>query len=314
MEAVSRPVSMERLSRFLVEHESCDAGFDVGHPAGLGNGPISMTCRGCGKAYEYTPGTIEIEREIEFEPVMMAAPGAPPRELPPASRTPVKLPAGRPPNQQRDRIVAAALLVFAVAAIAFAVVRVMEAREGPAEPAAPTPAATEAKPQPSQAAPQPDTEPAPEAGAPRPDGSQALVAGPGEKEMKMVRFSLIVPDAWTQRAAEGGTLIGPPGSGPVSAQVFFEENPAVGRSTMIARSVEFARARVGGGTVGAVSRTRVGGDPAFEFRVRGARGSAIVLGVLADPYRYLVVGDIGRAASAAQEADLRRALATFRPS
>lgn len=341
MEAVSRPVSLEGLSRFLVEHESCDAGFDVGHPAGLGNGLISMTCRGCGKAYEYATGTIEIEREIEFEPVTVASgAGAPPkellpRELPPKGEPRARKPAAGGPNRRRDRIIAAGLLVFAVAAFAFAVIRVLEAREGPAEPPAPTPAAGEAKPQRSEAASQPDRTPAPQPQTqtqqrqaqaqqprtPRTGGAApvaaapvAPAAGPGEKEMKMVRFSLIVPESWTQRAADGGTLVGPPGGGPVSVQVFFEENPAVGMGTMISKSVEFARARLGGGTVGTVRRTRLGGNPAFEFRVRGAGGSAIVLGVLAGSYRHLVVGDVGRAASAAQEADLRRALATFRPS
>ncbi len=337
MEAVTGPVSLEGLSRFLVEHEACDAGFDVDHPAGLGNGLISMTCRGCGKSFEYSPGTIEIEREIEFEPVTMAASGVPPRELLPMGEARARKPAPGGPNRRRDRIVAAGLLGFAIAAFAFAVIRVLDAREGSDELAVPTPAAKESKPQQGQATPQPQaqqtrakqpqaqqTQPRqpqakqPQAQQPRQTPAAAApgapVAGPGEKEMKMVRFSLIVPEAWTQRAAEGGTLIGPPGPGPVSVQVFFEENPAVGIGTMIDKSVEFARARAGGGAAGPVSRTRVGGNPAFEFRVRSAGGSEIVLGVLAGSYRYLVVGNAGPAASAAQEADLRRALATFLPT
>jgi hypothetical protein len=81
MEATRRPpTTLKGLSRFLVEHEPCGAGFDVFHPAGLGSGRVSMTCRGCGATYEYATATIEFEREVEFEPVGAGAadPGAAP--------------------------------------------------------------------------------------------------------------------------------------------------------------------------------------------------------------------------------------------
>jgi hypothetical protein len=130
----------------------------------------------------------------------------------------------------------------------------------------------------------------------------------------MLRYSLVVPDAWTQRPADGGTAIGPPGTSPIAVQVFFEENPAVGIGTMIEQSAGFASDRVGGGTVGAASRTRVDDNPAFELRAGRGGTSATVLGLLADPYRYLVIGDVGVAATPEQAAAVRRALETFRPS
>ena len=306
MEAVRRPVSLGGLSRFLAEHEPCDAGFDVEHPTGVGNGLISMTCRGCGKAYQYSPGTIEIEREVEFAPVLPPAVGAP-RELP-ERRQP------KAENQTRDRMVAAGLLILAIAAFAVALIRVLDANEADPEPT-PPPAATATPPPVPE--PQPEAQPTPEPQSAQPTPAEPvnpLIAGPGEKEMRMLRYSLIVPEAWTQRPADGGTAIGPPGTSPISVQVFFEENPAVGIASMVGQSRLFAVERVGGGRPGPVSRTRVGGDPAFELTAGRGGTSATILGVLDGAYRYLVVGDIGVAATPQQAASVRRALETFRPA
>jgi hypothetical protein len=63
-----KPGMLEGLSRFLVQHERCGAGFDVAHPAGLGSGRVSITCRGCGARHEYATATIEVEREVRIEP------------------------------------------------------------------------------------------------------------------------------------------------------------------------------------------------------------------------------------------------------
>jgi hypothetical protein len=80
---------LEGLSRFLVQHERCGAGFDVAHPAGLGSGRVSITCRGCGARHEYATATIEVERELKIEPLdwpRRAAPPVPP--VPPPRPTP----------------------------------------------------------------------------------------------------------------------------------------------------------------------------------------------------------------------------------
>lgn len=79
---------LQGLSRFLVQHERCGAGFDVAHPAGLGSGRVSITCRGCGARHEYATATIEVERELKIEPAERRAqpqpPAPPPRSEPPA--------------------------------------------------------------------------------------------------------------------------------------------------------------------------------------------------------------------------------------
>jgi hypothetical protein len=71
-----QPGMLEGLSRFLIQHERCGAGFDVAHPSGLGSGRVSITCRGCGARHEYATATIEFEREVTIEPI------APPPQAP----------------------------------------------------------------------------------------------------------------------------------------------------------------------------------------------------------------------------------------
>jgi hypothetical protein len=158
--SVEQSTALKGLSRFLVAHEPCGAGFDVSHPAGLGSGRVSMTCRGCGQTYEYATATIEFEREIELEPLATdaAAPAnaavvVPP--LPPSPPPPPELealpeagpeaetgleaePEPEPPppeskqrgqaHRLRDRTIVAALLVFAFAALAYAGVRLAHDR------------------------------------------------------------------------------------------------------------------------------------------------------------------------------------------
>src|SRR5881397_343002 len=91
MEASRRqPGMLAGLSRFLVQHERCGAGFDVAHPAGLGSGRVSITCRGCGARHEYATATIEFERELSIEPAGAGGGRQPPPESteapPPAAR------------------------------------------------------------------------------------------------------------------------------------------------------------------------------------------------------------------------------------
>jgi hypothetical protein len=91
MEASRRqPGMLEGLSRFLIQHERCGAGFDVAHPAGLGSGRVSITCRGCGARHEYATATIEFEREVKIEPME-------PRRPPPPPRQPIPPPSGERP-------------------------------------------------------------------------------------------------------------------------------------------------------------------------------------------------------------------------
>ena len=87
-----QPGMLEGLSRFLVQHERCGAGFDVAHPAGLGSGRVSITCRGCGARHEYATATIEVERELRIEGAPLregtsrpsqSEPASPPQRIPP---------------------------------------------------------------------------------------------------------------------------------------------------------------------------------------------------------------------------------------
>lgn len=162
MPASKQSTQFEEMGRFLVEHETCGEGFDVTHPRGDGGGTVAIRCRGCGGTFDYATTTIEIEREIELEPIPVASPPraehddeAPTDELelptpavaskpppsagrpaggPPPSKSPPSAPRhGRPaprprPRQhpgltRRERLLSGALLAFALCAVTFAVVR-----------------------------------------------------------------------------------------------------------------------------------------------------------------------------------------------
>lgn len=273
MGAAERSTSLEGLGLFLAEHEPCDAGFDVKRPGGSGNRGLFLTCRKCGKSFEYASGTIEIEREIEFS------------ALPAPIPLPLSAPLRKPRSRWRDRIVAATLLLLVLAAFLFALVRINETPSGTASESSP-PA-------------QPPTR-----------GSAGLE---NERLLRLGRFSLAVPAGWTSAAAEGGTIVGPPGVSPATVQVFFEDGATGGLRAMARQSARFARSRVDGRPADAARRTRVEGDPAFQLTVRGPTRTELVLGILAGSTHYLVIGNVDEDAGATQEAAVRRALRTFRP-
>lgn len=321
MEAARRrPTALDGLSRFLIEHEACGVGFDVSHPAGLGSGRLSMTCRGCGRAHEYAAATIEVEREIEVEPVTVTA-------RPPAR--PLATPRNRrlPTRRSRDRAIVAGLLAVSIAALAFAGIRLST---GTGESSAPVAAATH--PNPTRAAPRARTRSPQAAATPNPQAGQAKRETPsrgqgegaaaakpptrpvaGEKLVKTPRFSLIVPDSWRQRTVDGGLLLAPPGAAPTSVSAFYESNVEMTLQAMSAKTAEFLRSRAPTGTIVSSKRLRVGGHPAFKLRDRSPAGSETALGVLADPYRYLVVTGVEAGAAAPIRAAAARALRSFRP-
>jgi hypothetical protein len=118
MEAGRQPGMLQGLSRFLVQHERCEAGFDVAHPAGLGSGRVTITCRGCGARHEYATATIDLERELSAagapeetrpgapEPAPAApseAPAIPPRPAPYPDAAPGPAPDREPATVRRAR-------------------------------------------------------------------------------------------------------------------------------------------------------------------------------------------------------------------
>ncbi len=305
MEAARRRAPSEGLSAFLVEHDACGAGFDVSHPAGLGNGSLRIVCRGCGAGFDYAPGIVEIEREIELEPV-----GATVTPLPVPPREPATAEPGPPPRRPgptlpRERIVTVALLLFALAALVFAVIRLSQGGDDDTQPAREAPSVS-AKPAPAPA-PAPATTEAPQ---PAP----AKVKAGSDVRVHTTLFSLVVPASWTSRGSGAATVYSPTGVAPsASVEVFYERNPTIDRGEMVAATAQLLGSRAGG-AVGSPRYLRSGDDPAFELEANGPRGTQTALGVLAGPYRYLVIANAADRVSAANRAALRRALAGFRAS
>ncbi len=339
---------LKGLSYFLVEHERCGAGFDVAHPSGLGSGHISIVCRGCGARHDYATATIEFEREIEFAPVPIASAQAaaappPPRRverleplealgpLPaleeaapakwePLSPRPEKSPSGAPPRKgkwTRDRIITGGLLVFAAAALTFAVIRISNSVNQSSGTSAPAPIQTAPTPKAPKAAAAPGVRPGPVAPAPThtKKAPKASVASPSPplRTIRTARFAITVPVTWTQHASGGGLKLAPAGAAPMSIQVFYENDPSLSMRRMATETASFLRSRDPGATVSNPVAVRVAGNPGIKLRANGPAGSQTALAVLSGPYRYLAVESVDPGTPAPRKAQADRALNSFRP-
>ncbi len=308
MEAAQRPNPLNSLSEFLVEHESCGEGFDVAHPGGIGNGHISMTCRGCGQTFDYSLDTIEVEREIEFTPTTIAA-GAPPiADGPPPAKGEnggrKDGDSGKPSHRSRDRVLIGTLLVFAIGALAFAAIRLGGDRSSSSgESTTPAPPTAQGK---KPAAEDSGGKQAPE-GRAEPSSKPAKV-----KLVGTAQYTLSVPGAWTTTDFSGGKLYAPPGSEAGSVLVFSEQNPGLDSREMTERTAEYLSSTAPGGSIQAPRPLRVGGVPGFELRDSGADGTQVARGVFSDPYRFLVIATVTKAASPVLRRDVRRAFLSFK--
>jgi hypothetical protein len=340
---------LEGLSRFLVQHERCGAGFDVAHPAGLGSGRVSITCRGCGARHEYATATIEVERELVIEPIepqppAAEPPGIPPRPAPyPESRRPAPLPpagevavperrsrrrevdltraepaapstpaetgrpaiparrsraeAPAPPGFLRSPRTTIALLVVTVAALGFALLRLVNDDGGESK--------------------NPVAQPAPPASAPAqpaPSGSSGLPAPtePPTTTLTTERFSVQTPPGWTKQTAGGGLLLEPPSGDRVDVQIFFERSPELSANQMAHDTADFLRRQVPGAIL-YPRRIEIAGTAANELTARGPGETAIAVDVLRGPYRYLIVRRIFAGAKPHASLAAGRIVRSFRP-
>jgi hypothetical protein len=295
-----QPAMLEGLSRFLVEHEPHGEGFDVAHPAGLGSGRVSITCRGCGALHEYATATIEVERELTVE----ALPAQPAAEQIPSATPGTARPVTtekRPPRQmRRSRLVTAGLLALAVAALAFAIVRL--ANDGGSDSSTPLTTVPANTVQP--ATPPPAPEPPPKPPAANGTGATVPVTTPA--------FALRAPRGWAQDTAHGGLLLHPRNGRSVSLQVFFQRRPGLSLSAMTAQTAAFLGSR-GADSISPPQRLRVRGDPAFRITARTPNGNITATGIRHGATRYLLASRLSDGASGKQRAELTAVEGSFRP-
>lgn len=305
-----RPGVLEGLSRFLVQHERCGAGFDVAHPAGLGSGRVSITCRGCGARHEYTTATIGLEPEAPQAPASSEAPQTPerrripprPAPYPDAESEPKGLPepAAEPARRKglpqplpaataadaapsRDRggdaeagdfwsspRTTIALLAVAAVALVVAVVALLSDGNGGDENAA--------------APSQPTT---PSAAPPSP-GPPAPAPTPPTVTLHTSLFNVELPNGWSKRSAGGSLLLEPSGGGRASVQVYYQASPTLSESAMGRKTASFLRREVPGASL-YPRRTEIDGRAALQYTARGPGETAIAVNVLRGPYRYLLV-------------------------
>ena len=299
---------LEGLSRFLVQHERCGAGFDVAHPAGLGSGRVSITCRGCGARHEYTTASIGLEPEApaaptpetgdvprpaerrsipprpapypdaESEPARLPEPEAPlpvehkpgPAALPAATDgSPATRPAREAEGGDFWSSPRTTIALLGVAAVALVIAVIALLSDGNGN--------DENAVAPSRPA---TTSPAPPSPGPAPS--------PPTVTLRTSLFSVELPNGWSRRSAGGSLLLEPPGSGRANVQVYYQASPTLSEAAMGRKTARFLRREVPGASL-YPQQTEIDGQPAQEYTARGPGETAIAVNVLRGPYRYLLV-------------------------
>lgn len=317
------PVGM---SRFLIDHERCGAGFEVVHPGGVGSGRVAISCRGCSARHEYATASIEADHARQAEAASVPALGdrthraeaeaptakakatGPARAPTAGSRRSPRPAVGEtaprrrrpsPVGLQRSFALTVGLVALALGAAVFAAVRL--ASGGDEEPvAAPPPVSEEQLASPPQAPSEPQA-PA----SPPPEPASVPISTP--------RYTLAIPKSWGQRTAGGAVRLEPRGGGAVWVQIFHEREPGLGLKGMVAATADFLRSRVADARVSRLERLQVGGDPGFVLRATGGDRRETAVGLLSGRYRYLLLKTVRDDATPARVVEAQRVLASFRP-
>jgi hypothetical protein len=332
------------LSRFLVQHERCGAGFDVAHPAGLGSGRVSITCRGCGARHEYATATIEVEREVRIEPAPPAQrverPAPRSREAAPrAPRRPARIPPRPAPYPDMQRHAGEEMVTPEQAPPREPIPATARPRSSPAAESAlrrvwRSPGTTVAlvavallalgfgviaildddgDNPPVQPASSPPPAPAPAPEAPGPVGSPVPGANqPPTSPVRTERFTLEVPRGWSKRTESGGLVLEPGGGGRVEVQVYYQRSPGLSRTRMAQQTSQFLAGEVPGAAL-FPGEVEIDGRPAYELTARGPGETAIAVNVLRGPYRYLLVRRIFAGAKPQTSQTAGRVVLSFRP-
>jgi hypothetical protein len=301
---------LEGLSRFLVQHERCGAGFDVAHPAGLGSGRVSITCRGCGARHEYTTASIGLEPEAPVAPAPETGETPrsgkrrriPPRPAPYPDAEPEQQPAGLPeleapadaeqgptpealpaavdgtPATRRGREAEGGdfwssprTTIALLGVAAVALVIAVIALLSDGN------GSDENAVSPSRPA---TTSPAPPSPGPAPS--------PPTVTLRTSLFSVELPNGWSRRSSGGSLMLEPPGSGRANVQIYFQASPTLSEAAMGRKTASFLRREVPGASL-YPQQTEIDGQEAQEYTARGPGETAIAVNVLRGPYRYLLV-------------------------
>lgn len=298
----SEPPVLEGLSRFLVRHERCGAGFDVVHPAGLGRGRVVITCRGCGEQHEYGGSATETGREGARTDSLVEAPPPTPRpashrpprtEQPAAEGGPASVDPARdytepaagwqlsPPRRRMAPAVAIPLAALAAAALTFGVIKL--AGGGDETPRVATSGTAPAVNQAAPGEPSNEAKPAP---APKP----ALA---GAERLQTAQFAVSVPAGWTHTpTADLGEILRPTGADQTQIQIYYKIDPALGSAEMVRKTVDLLKQHHSSAAISPVRHLSVWGVPGYKVSSRWPGGTETAVGAISRDYRYLVLSEV----------------------
>jgi hypothetical protein len=301
----------QSLSRFLVEHERCGAGFDLAHPAGVGSGLVKMTCRGCGATHEYAGASIEPDRERQAQhpDQRSAATGASARRGAMAGHPRHARRRDRTEQIVRRRRLAAGLAAVAIAAVALAVIVIADGSD-PDERA--SSGVGEA---PAGEAPAEEGAGAPNESEPPPAAAAADELRPlaGASLIRTRTFVIKLPQGWRQATGGGRLLLRPAAGSSATVQVFFELEPDLNLERMRRQTANFLRRRSSDARITTGKRLRVDGNRGFSISALGADRTERAIGVANGPVRYLLLRSVRDGAPASLRRQALAVEASFSP-
>ena len=294
------------ISRFLEEHQSCDAGFDVRRQDEPGRGHFTITCLGCGEKVSYKAAHIgdlaALDAELDSSvPVANGSASQPPQ--PSEGVEPKQAREGRPPRAPAKQRRSRRPLLIAGGALAAAALIVVVLIGSAGDDDEPAPAAP-AEQQPVQPAAQ---EPAPAQAPPEPTAQPVEL----ERQSFVDRFSIGTPGGWDSAFADGGIELAPPG-GEAAVKVYFEQDETSTRDLAESASGYLAD-RHEDAKLSAPRAVDLGGTGALAVRADYPGGAEEAIVVASSGYAYLVLKRIdgGAAPRVSRQADA--VAASFRP-
>jgi len=333
-----RPTGTRGISRFLADHEQCDAGFDVNPEQGAGSGRLRITCQGCGSSVTYRAGELPEATGLAMpEPApngkptaeappeaVAAAPARTRRPSPPPSAPagagagaaagrktasapgPAAAPSWRPPARRLLWLgppggVRRWLPLAAIAALivtGLVMIAVGLLRDDDG----------------SETAAPPSEEPV--AQAPAPAEPEAVQPSPAEeidlrRRVFVQRFALGLPSGWSG-GQEGGAVVAEPGDGDAAVRVFFEPG-ARPLGSFSRAAAGFLAAERDGARVGEPESIRHAGRPAMRVEAVFGGGRELAVVLSAGGFSYLLLQRVDRSASGSAEAEAEAVLASFEP-
>jgi hypothetical protein len=284
------------ITRFLEEHQACDAGFKVGRDV-PGSGKLQIVCKGCGAVGDYSAASA-------------AALGSPPEEVrrrgaAESARLEVR---PRPPRRRgRPWVARAAIAALVIAGAALIAIGVLAQDDEGGTPAEPEQPPAQAEPAARQA---PDAARNAAAAARRAARLREKIRLQGE--VFSDRFSIGVPSSWSSGGLENGGTGLFSSDGHAAVRVYYEVGGA-DVEELARGAARFLGNEHPGAQVQPAVRKRVGSLRGLSLTAEYPGGSERAVVLSSDGVSYLLLEQVEAEATPFRRLQANAALQSFRP-